>query len=50
MFLDFGIKVLGFPGGSAVKKKKNKLPVNAGDGGSIPKLGRSLGEGNGNPF
>ena len=22
MFLDFGIKVLGFPGGSAVKKKK----------------------------
>ena len=24
MFLDFGIKVLGFPGGSAVKKKKKK--------------------------
>ena len=25
-------------------------PVNAGDAGSIPGLGRSRGEGNGNPF
>ena len=34
------------PGGSAVKN----LPVNIGDSGSIPGLGRSFGEGNGNPF
>ena len=26
------------------------LPANAGDAGSIPKLGRYLGEGNGNPL
>ena len=26
------------------------LPANAGDVGSTPGLGRSLGEGNGNPF
>ena len=26
------------------------LPANAGDVGSIPKLGESCGEGNGNPF
>ena len=36
----------GFPGGSAVKH----LPANAGDAGSIPKLGRSPGEGNNNPL
>ena len=35
----------GFPGGSVVKN----LPVNAWDKGSIPGLGSSLGEGNGNP-
>ena len=34
----------GFPGGSVVKN----LPVNAGDLDSIPGLGRSPGEGNGN--
>ena len=33
-----------FPGGSVVKN----LPVNAGDKGSIPRLGRSPGEGSGN--
>ena len=32
---------MGFPGGSRVKN----LPANAGDGGSIPGLGRSPGEG-----
>ena len=32
------------------KKKKKNLPVNAGDMGSIPGLGKSPGEGNGNPF
>ena len=32
-----------FPGGSVVKN----LPANAGDLGSIPRLGRSPGEGNG---
>ena len=39
-------KSLGFPGGSVVKK----LPANAGDTGSISGLGKSPGEGNGNPF
>ena len=34
----------GFPGGSVVKN----LPANAGDTGSIPRLGSSAGEGNGN--
>ena len=36
----------GFPGGSAVKNP----PANPGDVGSIPGLGRSLGDGNGNPL
>ena len=35
---------MGFPGGSDGKES----PCNAGDLGSIPGLGRSLGEGNGN--
>ena len=38
--------VLGFPGGLVVKNP----PANAGDTGSIPGLGRSPGEGNGNPL
>ena len=40
---------MGFPGGSVVKNP----PANAGvigDAGSIPQLGRSPGEGNGNPL
>ena len=36
----------GFPGGSAGKQSA----CNAGDPGLIPGLGRSPGEGNGNPF
>ena len=36
----------GFPGGSAAKNP----PANAGDAGSIPGLGRSPAEGNGNPL
>ena len=36
----------GFPGGSEIKNP----PANEGDLGSIPGLGRSPGEGNGNPF
>jgi len=36
----------GFPGGSVVKN----LPATARDMGSIPDLGRSPGEGNGNPL
>ena len=36
----------GFPGDSAVENP----PVNAGDVGSIPGLGRSPAEGNGNPL
>ena len=37
---------MGFPGGSVVKN----LPAHAGDMGLIPGLGRSPGEGNGNPL
>ena len=37
---------MGFPGVSVVKN----LPANAGDAGSIPGLGRSPGEGNGDPL
>ena len=37
---------MGFPGSSAVKASA----CNAGDLGSIPGLGRSPGEGNGNPL
>ena len=37
---------MGFPGGRVVKN----LPANAGDMGSIPGLGRSPREGNGNPL
>ena len=36
---------MGFPSGSVVKNP----PASAGDAGSIPGLGRSSGEGNGNP-
>ena len=38
--------LLGFPGGSEVKASA----CSAGDPGSIPGLGRSPGEGNGNPL
>ena len=37
---------MGFPGDSVVKNPS----ANAGDAGSIPELGRSPGEGNGNPL
>ena len=37
---------MGFLGGSVVKNP----PAHAGDVGSIPRLGRSPGEGNGNPL
>ena len=37
---------MGFPGGSVIKN----LPANAGDVILIPGLGRSPGEGNGNPL
>ena len=37
---------MGFPGGSEVKASV----CNVGDPGSIPGLGRSPGEGNGNPL
>ena len=40
------IEGLDFPGGSDGKASV----YNAGDLGSIPGLGRSLGEGNGNPL
>ena len=38
--------VWGFPGGSVVKN----LPANARDAGLVPGLGRSPGEGYGNPL
>ena len=37
---------MGFPGGSDSRESA----CNVGDPGSIPGLGRSPGEGNGNPF
>ena len=37
---------MGFPGGSVVKNPT----ANAGDVGSVPGLGRSPGEGRGNPL
>ena len=37
---------MGFPGGSDSKESA----CNAGDLGFIPRLGRSLGEGNGHPL
>ena len=37
--------MLGFPGGSVIKNP----PANAGDSGSVPGLGGSPREGNGNP-
>ena len=37
---------MGFPGDSVVKNP----PANAGDMGSVPELGKSSGEGNGNPL
>ena len=40
------LQSLGFPGGSVVKN----TPASVGDVGSIPGLGRSSGEGNGNPL
>ena len=40
------IEWVGFPGGSVVKNP----PANAGGVGSIPRLGRSPGEGNGKPL
>ena len=47
MFLRDCILVFkGFPGGAEVKVSA----CNVGDLGSIPGLGRSPGEGNGNPF
>ena len=41
-----GIFLKGFPGGSTVKN----LPANARDSSLFPGLGKSLGEGNGNPL
>ena len=38
--------ILGFPGGSGV----NNPPAHVRDVGLMPGLGRSLGEGNGNPL
>ena len=40
------VYIKGFPGGSAGQESA----CNAGDLGSIPGLGRSPGEGNGNPL
>ena len=46
IILSYVVYLIGFPGGS-----DGKVSVcNAGDPGSIPGLGRSRGEGNGNPL
>ena len=44
--LDSGLAYMGFYGSSAGKEST----CNAGDASSIPRLGRSAGEGNGNPL
>ena len=46
MYIYLFICNLGFPEGSGVKASA----CNVGDLGSIPRLGGSPGEGNGNPF
>ena len=46
---DVFLYILGFSGGSVIKKKKN-LPANTEDVVLIPGLRRSPGEGNGNPL
>ena len=46
LFLPLFSMYMGFPCGSAGEEST----CNAGDLGSIPGLGRSLGEGNGNPL
>ena len=40
---------MGLPGGSVVSSALLTIECNAGDEGLIPGLGRSPGEGNGNP-
>ena len=40
------VRAYGFSGGSVVKNP----PANAGDSGSIPRLGRPPGEGSANPL
>ena len=45
-FIEVVRRKVGFPSGSACKESA----CNAGDLGSIPGLGRSPGEGKGNPF
>ena len=42
--------MLGFPGGSAVKKILLPVPANEGDAVSVPGSGRSPGEGSSNPL
>ena len=46
MKISLTIKIQDVPGGTVNKS----LPANAGDMGLIPGLGRSPGEGNGNPL
>ena len=43
------IPAWGFPGGKVVKNPPANVEE-SGDAGSVPGSGRSLGEGNGNPF
>ena len=46
----FSVMSLGFPGSSATCNKLQESTCNVGDLGLIPGLGRSHGEGNGNPL
>ena len=45
----FPFSIFGFPDGSVVRNLTTSVG-DTGDAGSIPRLGRSPGEGNGNPF
>ena len=47
-YLCLSIKQWGFPGDSVVKNPPD-IAGDSGDGDSVPGLGRSLREGNGNP-
>ena len=49
LLLTYSIRTQGFPGGSVVKNSLGNTG-DTGDEGSIPRSGRSPGDGNGNPL
>ena len=50
MFVFYALNIGVKSRASLVAQTVNNLPCSAGDPGSIPGLGRSAGEGNGNPL